>query len=159
MFSRLFVLSVGASIGLRSAFSDLKKHTKKDTLCFTECLIVFNVLFLRIRTSVESKSFCTFGLNSVCLITITHLLVGYVGEKCHLASSLDSSGKLSLVKSAVAGYTSGKDLRTLGGELSELSDILIIDLGYLILAEDANLLSSVHRTECGTLCIVSIHFE
>ena len=46
-----------------------KKAYKKDTLHNTECLIVFNVFFLRIRTSVESKSFCTFGLNSVCLIT------------------------------------------------------------------------------------------
>ena len=86
-------------------------------------------------------------------------LVGYVGEKCHLASSLDSSSKLSLVKSASAGNTSGEDLSALGDELSELCDILVIDLVYLILAEDANLLSSVHRTECGTLSIVSFHFE
>ena len=88
-----------------------------------------------------------------------YVLVGYVGEKCHLASSLDSCSKLSLVKSTVAGNTSRKDLSALGDELSELCDILVIDLVYLILAEDANLLSSVHRTECGTLSIVSFHFE
>ena len=86
-------------------------------------------------------------------------LVGNVGEKCHLASSLDSGGKLSLVKSAVAANTSGEDLCSLGNELSELCYILVIDLGYLVLAEDANFLSSVSRTECGTLCIVSIHFR
>ena len=86
-------------------------------------------------------------------------LVGNVGKKCHLASSLDSSSKLSLVKSASAGNTSGEDLSALGDELSELCDILIIDLVYLILTEDANLLSSVHGTEVRALCIVSIHFE
>ena len=86
-------------------------------------------------------------------------LVGNVGEKCHLASSLNSYSELSLVKSAVAGNTSGEDLSSLGNELSELCYILVIDLGYFVLAEDANFLSSVSRTECGTLCIVSIHFR
>ena len=81
------------------------------------------------------------------------LLVGNVGEKCHLASSLDSYGELSLVKSAVAGYTSGEDLSSLGNELSELSNVLVIDLGYLVLAEDANLLSSVTLTECRTIIV------
>ena len=85
-------------------------------------------------------------------------LVGYVGKKCHLASSLNSGGKSSLVKSAVTGNSSGEDLRSLGNELSELSYVLVIDLAYLVLAEDANLLSSVHLTESGTLSIVSIHF-
>ena len=87
------------------------------------------------------------------------VLVGYVGKKCHLASSLNSYGELSLVKSASAGNTSGEDLCSLGNKLSELSGILVIDVRNLILTEDANLLSSVHRTESGTLCIVSIHFE
>ena len=80
-------------------------------------------------------------------------LVGNVGEKCHLASSLDCNGKLSLVKSAVAAYTSGEDLRSLRGELSELCDILVVNLGNLVLAEDTNLLSSVALTECGTLIV------
>ena len=63
------------------------------------------------------------------------------------------------MKSAVAGNTSGEDLSSLGNELSELVYILVINLRYLVLAEDANLLSSVHGTESGTLCIVSIHLE
>ena len=87
------------------------------------------------------------------------LLVGNVGEKCHLASSLDSYGELSLVKSAVAANTSGEDLCSLGNKLSELCNILVIDLVYLVLTEDANLLSSVIRTKGGTLCIVSIHYR
>ena len=94
-----------------------------------------------------------------CIFLYPIKLVGNVGKKCHLASSLNSYGELSLVKSASAGNTSGEDLCSLGNKLSELSNVLVIDLGYLVLAEDANLLSSVHRTESGTLCIVSIHFE
>ena len=72
MFLRLFWLSVGLPEVFGRRLSGVllpKNEYKKDTLHNTECLIVFNVFFLRIRTSVESKSFCTFGLNSVCLIT------------------------------------------------------------------------------------------
>ncbi len=85
--------------------------------------------------------------------------VGNVGKKCHLASYLNSGSELSLVKSACAGNTSGEDFCTLGDELSELVYILVINLCNLVLAEDANLLSSVHGTECRTLSVVSIHFE
>ena len=85
-------------------------------------------------------------------------LVGHVGKKSHLSSSLDSGGELSLVKSAGTGYASGEDLCSLGNELSELCNILVIDSLYLILAEDANLLSSVNRAE-GALSIVSIHLN
>ena len=63
------------------------------------------------------------------------------------------------MKSAVAGNTSGEDLSSLGNKLSELSYVLVIDSLNLILAEDANLLSSVVRTEGGALCIVSFHLE
>ena len=62
------------------------------------------------------------------------------------------------MKSASTGYTSGKDLCSLGNELSELSYILVINAVNLILAEDANLLSSVVLAECGTLIFVSFHF-
>jgi len=85
-------------------------------------------------------------------------LVGHVGKKSHLSSSLDSGGELSLVKSAGAGYASGEDLCSLGNELSELCNILVIDCLNLVLAEDANLLSSVNRAE-GALSIVSIHLN
>jgi len=86
-------------------------------------------------------------------------LVGNVGKKRHLTSSLDCNGKLSLVKSTVAGNTPGEDLRSLGNELSELCNILVIDAVNLILAEDANLLPSVVLTVCGTLSIVSFHYD
>ena len=61
------------------------------------------------------------------------------------------------MKSTSAGYTSGEDLCSLGNELSELSYVLVIDTVYLVLAEDTNLLSSVHGTEVGTGRIVSFH--
>ena len=57
------------------------------------------------------------------------------------------------MKSAVAGNSSGKDLSSLGNELSELSYILVINSVNLILAEDANLLSSVVLTECRTIIV------
>ena len=63
------------------------------------------------------------------------------------------------MKSAVAAYTSGEDLSSLRNKLSELSDILVVDAVNLVLAEDANLLSSMVLTECGTLCIVSFHLN
>ena len=84
-------------------------------------------------------------------------LVGHVGKKSHLTSSLDCYGKLSLVKSAGSGYASGENLSSLRDKLSELSYVLVVDSVYFILAEDANLLSSVHGAE-GTLSIISIHF-
>ena len=46
-----------------------KNEYKKDTLQNTECLIVFNVFSLVIMPSSEVERFCTFGINSVCLIT------------------------------------------------------------------------------------------
>ena len=61
------------------------------------------------------------------------------------------------MKSAVAANTSGEDLSSLGNELSELCYVLVIDIRNLILAEDANFLSSVNRTESGTLDIILFH--
>ena len=61
------------------------------------------------------------------------------------------------MKSASAGNTSGENLSALGNEFSELNNILVIDLGYFVLTEDANLLLLVHRTEGSALSIVSIH--
>ena len=84
-------------------------------------------------------------------------LVGNVGKKSHLACSLNSNSKLSLMKRAGTANAAGKDLSSLRNELSKLSNVLVIDLGYLVLAEDANLLLSVHRTEGSARSVVSLH--
>ena len=42
---------------------------QKDTLHNTECLIVINLFSLVISCMSEFERFCTFGINSVCLIT------------------------------------------------------------------------------------------
>ena len=63
------------------------------------------------------------------------------------------------MKSASTGYTSGEDLSSLRDELSELSYVLVINTVNLVLAEDANLLSSVHGTEVGAGRIVSFHLD
>ena len=63
------------------------------------------------------------------------------------------------MKRAGAGNTSGKYLCALRDELSELSNVFIIDIVYLILTEDANLLSSVHGAVSGALCVISFHLD
>lgn len=83
--------------------------------------------------------------------------VGYVGKQCHLTRSLDRGGELSLMKSAGAANASRKDLRSFGNEFPKFGNILVIDLVHLVLAEEAYFLSSVHRTEGGTGCIVFFH--
>ncbi len=85
------------------------------------------------------------------------ILVGYVGEQGHLSCPLDSYVELSLVESTGAGYTSGQYLCSLGDELSELCYVLVINAVYLVLAEDAYLLSSVHGTEGRTRGFVFLH--
>ena len=92
------------------------------------------------------------------VLFINPILVGNVGKKSHLTCSLDSGGELSLVKSAGTGNTSGEDLCSLRDKLSELSYVLVINCLNLVLAEDANLLSLVHRTEGSARSIVSFHF-
>ena len=54
-----------------------------------------------------------------------------------MTSALDSGLKLSLVLSAGAGNTAGKDLATLADELAEARCILVIDVADVFFAEDA----------------------
>jgi len=54
---------------LRSPPSELKIDRKKDTLRNTECLIVLTCFSFVISRTSEVEIFCTFGLNSGCLIT------------------------------------------------------------------------------------------
>ena len=61
------------------------------------------------------------------------------------------------MKSASAGNTSGEDFSSLGDELFEFSYILVIDIGCLVLTENANLLSSVHVGTEGSSGFVLFH--
>ena len=134
-------------------------NTKKTPCKIQSVFFVFNCLFhcykphVRCRKNLYLRSKLGLSYNK------SFELVGYVGEKCHLSCSLDSYVELSLMKSASAGYTSGKDLCSLGNELLEFSNVLVINSVYLVLTEDANLLSSVHGTEGGTGRIVSFHLN
>ena len=56
-----------------------------------------------------------------------------------------------------AGNTAGKDLGTLGNELSELGYILVVDHVDLVRTEDANLLLSVIGAERTRIVVVSLH--
>ena len=84
-------------------------------------------------------------------------LVRDVRQQSDLTGTLDGLGQHTLMLGAGTGGALGQDLGTLGHVLTQLCNILVIDIVYLVLAEDANLLSSVIRTKGGTLCIVSIH--
>ena len=141
---------------LRSPPSELKIDRKKDTLQKYRVSYCFNLFFLCYKPRVREQKILCFRSELGLSYNTNIILVGNIGKKCHLTCSLDSGGELSLVKSAGAGNTSGEDLCSLGNELSELSNVLIIDSLYLVLAEDANLLSSVVRTEGGALRIVSL---
>ncbi len=81
-----------------------------------------------------------------------------VRKDCHLTSTLDSGGKLSLVLSTVAGDTAGKDLSSLRDILTKLVSILVID--YVVLtAENAHLSTScVHSAPSSGRSFRSLRF-
>ena len=78
------------------------------------------------------------------MLSVTAELVSGIGDESDLSCSLDSCCKRSLVISAAACYSSGKDLSALGDILSQASDVLVIDLVDMIRAELADLLLSAH---------------
>ena len=53
-------------------------------------------------------------------------LVADVGEKRHVAGSLDGDGQLTLMHSTSAGNASGKDLGTLTYTLAESDDDFLV---------------------------------
>jgi hypothetical protein len=71
------------------------------------------------------------------------LSVARVGKESNVTGTLDSSGKLSLMSGAVAGDSSGKNLRSVGDILMELGGVLVIYALNLIDAESANLLAAL----------------
>ena len=68
-------------------------------------------------------------------------LVGNVGEKCSLTSTLDSGVELALMLSTGSGNAAGKNLSALTDELSQLAGFLVIDVIDFVCAEYANLFS------------------
>lgn len=74
-------------------------------------------------------------------------LVGCEGKQCDVSGSLDRAGKCSLMLGAGSGNSSRKDLASLSDELSQLRNILIIDVIYMIDTELANFTSGASGTE------------
>ncbi len=91
----------------------------------------------KIKVDVKKKDPRTHTHSGVCLFA----LVSNEGQKSCLTSTLDSCVKLTLVLCASSGNSSGKNFSSLADELSELYGILIVDISYLICAEDTNFLS------------------
>jgi hypothetical protein len=83
-------------------------------------------------------------------------LFSRIRKKSNIASALDSGGKSSLMLSASACYTAGKDLTSLANELAKSCDILIIDLFNSVYTEVANLLVGL-ATKSGSF--VLFHFQ
>ena len=69
-----------------------------------------------------------------------------VRHQGYVTSSLDRDSKRSLMLRAVPGDPSRKNLASLRDILSQLCDVLVIDLTRLFSTEDADFLSSVHRS-------------
>ena len=63
----------------------------------------------------------------------------HVREQGHLACSLDRDRELTLVPAARSAHPTRPDLPSVGGVPPELIDVLVVDLSYLVLAEEARL--------------------
>src|SRR5215468_9339502 len=64
-----------------------------------------------------------------------------VGQHRHLARVLDRGGDVALMLGAVAGHPPGPDLAPVGDELPQQRRVLVVDVGDLLLAEQADFLS------------------
>src|ERR1700741_55833 len=64
-----------------------------------------------------------------------------VGQHRHLPRVLDRRGAVALVLGAVTGHPPGPDLAAVGDELPQQRRVLVVDVGDLLLAEQADFLS------------------
>src|SRR5438876_4141576 len=83
-------------------------------------------------------------------------LIGHVRQERHLARTLDRDRDLHLVAPARAGDAAAADLALLRDVAPELVDVLVVDLGDLVLAEEA--VPALDRTcrAAGTLPLLSL---
>ena len=80
-------------------------------------------------------------------------LFAYVGQKSDVTGAFDRRLELSLMLRAGSADAAGKNLAVLADELAELSDVLVVDIGDLVLAENANFSSAaVGRRRAGRTC-------
>src|SRR5215469_6530553 len=64
-----------------------------------------------------------------------------VGQHRHLTRVLDRGGDVALRLGAVSGHAPGPDLAAVGDELTQQRRVLVVDVGDLLLAEQADFLS------------------
>src|SRR5918999_2778928 len=83
---------------------------------------------------------CPIFSTSWVSMTCMRLLPSYhVRQKRHLAGTLYRGRGLALVLRAEAGDPAGPDLATVGGEPPERVVVLVVNVGYVLLAEHARL--------------------
>src|SRR3712207_2230292 len=87
---------------------------------------------------------CPIFSTSWVSITCTALPPDHVGQQRHLAGALDGRGGLALVLRAQARYPSRADLAAVRDEPAQHVVVLVVDVGHVLLAEDARL--ALYRT-------------
>ncbi len=85
-------------------------------------------------------------------MTSTNRSVADVGQQSNDSRTLDRVGELSLMLSASAGDSSGKNLCTLGDILSQSDGILVVDCFNLLCAELADFSSLAAILSAVGLC-------
>jgi hypothetical protein len=63
------------------------------------------------------------------------------GHECDATGTLDRCTKLALMSSTITGDSARNDFTSLGDQIAQPLDILIVDVGYLIRTEAADLLA------------------
>src|SRR3712207_2891974 len=87
---------------------------------------------------------CPIFSTSWVSITCTALPPDHVGQQRHLAGALDGRGGLALVLRAEARNPSRADLAAVRDEPAQHVIVLVVDVGDVLLAEDARL--ALYRT-------------
>ncbi len=108
---------------------------------------------IRIRFDPNMQKTAHSTVSGLCLFAVSAVIsVADVGQQSNDSRTLDSVGELSLVFSAGAGDSSGKNLCTLGDILSQSADILVINRFDLFCAELADLSSLAAILSAVGLC-------
>ena len=79
--------------------------------------------------------------SAVLFIFTKRRLVCYVRKESYLSCSLYSGVDIALMLCTSTGNSSGEDLASLRNELAKTLYVLVIDVIYLLCAENANFLS------------------
>src|SRR5919107_3311046 len=81
--------------------------------------------------------FSTSCISITCIVSL--LLPGHVRQQRHLAGALYGDSRLPLMLRTQARHAGGTDLASIRDETPEHVVVLVVDVGYVLLAEHARL--------------------